>query len=103
MYRVSDPYACLRAALMLSQCRCCPGIHISAKKMAEWRFLCRGVFARTFQADMAHGSFYCTKSFVAHRVRLPVRQLMFYILFSRKSRVTPKKEMDIDSCRPTST
>ena len=104
MYLVSDPNPCLRAALILSQCRCCPGIHIPAKKMAERSLLCRGLFARAFQADMAYGSFHCTESFVAYRVRLPVRQLGFHLLFPRKSQISLLyRGMEIDSPRPTST
>ena len=52
--------------------------------MAERSFLCRGLFARTLQADMAYRSFHCTQDSVAYRVRLPVRQPVLYLLFPRK-------------------
>ena len=81
MYRVSNPKPCLRAALILSRRRCGSGIYFPAKKMAERGFLCRGLFTRTFQANMEYGPLNCTKSFVAHRICLRVRQLMYHLLF----------------------
>ena len=104
MYLASDSNSCLRAALILSSCRCCPGVYIPAKKMAERSFLCRGLFARAFQADMAYGSFHCTESSVAYRVRLPVCQLGFHLLFPRKSQISLiYPGVDIYSSRPIST
>ena len=72
--------------------------------MVERGFLRRSLLTRSFQADMAYGSFHFAESSVAHRVRLPVRQLGFYILFSRKSQIPLiYTRMEIDSRRPTST
>ena len=106
MYLVNDSNPCFRAALILSRCRCCPRVHIPAKKMVERSFLCCSLFARAFQADMAYGSFHFTKSPVAHRIRLPVGQLTLHILFSRKSQsslIYQRSEIDSDTCRRTST
>ena len=52
--------------------------------MAERSFLCRGLFARAFQTDMAYRPFHFKESFIAHRVRLSIRQLGLHILFSCK-------------------
>lgn len=84
MYLVNDPNSRSRDALTFCQCRRSTGVYIPAKKMAERSFLCRSLLARAFQADMAYGSFNCTKSSTAYRIRLPIRQLGFHFLFPRK-------------------
>ena len=72
--------------------------------MAERSFLCRSLLARAFQADLAYGSFHCTESSVAYRVRLPIRQLGFHFLLSRKLKILRVyRGIKIDSPRQIST
>lgn len=72
--------------------------------MAEWRFLCRGLFASTFQANMAYGSFHCTEDSIAYRVRLPVRQLGFHVFLASELQIfLSHQEMKSDTSRQTST
>ena len=72
--------------------------------MVERSFLCRGLFACAFQADMENGSLHCTKSPVAYRIRIPVRQLGFHVLFPCKlQNLLIYQGREIDSLRPTST
>ena len=64
--------------------RCCPRIHLAAKAMAQWCFLCGCVLAGTLQANMAHRPHNRSQDTFAHRVYLPICQPSIYLLLPRK-------------------
>lgn len=64
--------------------RCGSRIHLSKTKMAQWCIFCCCIFSCPFQTDLDNRSYYCTKNFASHRVRVPVCEPVIYIFLAGK-------------------
>ena len=71
--------------ISLMQARCCTRIRLATKAMAQWSLLCRGILPRSLSTDLANGSFDCSESLAAHRVRIPVCEPAVHLVLAGMS------------------